>query len=672
MNKKIIERMIVVFCLIGGILLGFLIYSFFQLFHSDLGYETYEIYEVEGDYHISECIWSNTVKSISGEISKSPEALEKALKEIAAEKVKERIKSIYNYYQWFYVELPYDIEKMLVEGEKYILFVCEQSEDVYWKNGENEFCGGVYQNQYQEEISNLPLESYMFSAANPLEQEELAEIGSMIWEIPELKKPELDRIEADQYTESVVEYIQGELFRMEKQGTYEIYFGRYEILNPYTRNISVAVVGEENYFMQYWVTEWDEDTYECWPVGDGYMEPCMDEICAERINRIVSLERLKVTVTPEYSIYAVNVNLQKYIPELGFSESLMMKGGNFCCWDNLLIMDNVIYTREKGTYRRTEENLSDLFKTEDLWHRIDIKQYENFIITINKQEDTFLVYDMDSDQLYNYPTYEYEGEFGPVWYVCDGTIYYMISVDEAETDRMIMGMDVFTGKNKKIYSLSEQELTNQSFLAYAFAIRQDKSILVAVNHMDDWITEFRKINYDDDYQITEKKLWETKEYEYMYTLQYNDYGFFMLGEFPYIINGQGQEVVCMKDNGEVESINILSICGLIITDTGYFLCDNSEEQNLIVGKLGRDDVSLITIVDSITWYDFEGKMIKRYYLDNEKFIKNGYELEKIVYDGNGMRIFYSNKLTGNLQIKYIPIMEENQQQELTSKTLENL
>lgn len=355
MNKKIIERMIVVFCLIGGILLGFLIYSFFQLFHSDLGYETYEIYEVEGDYHISECIWSNTVKSISGEISKSPEALEKALKEIAAEKVKERIKSIYNYYQWFYVELPYDIEKMLVEGEKYILFVCEQSEDVYWKNGENEFCGGVYQNQYQEEISNLPLESYMFSVANPLEQEELAEIGSMIWEIPELKKPELDRIEADQYTESVVEYIQGELFRMEKQGTYGIYFGRYEILNPYTRNITVAVVGENNYFMQYWVTEWDENTYECWPVGDGYMEPCMDEICAERINRIVSLERLKVTVTPDYSICTD-----------GTSVVVKGRGNNFFWKEYFSYADNIVDAYFSDKAKRKVEKAETGFLYVDL------------------------------------------------------------------------------------------------------------------------------------------------------------------------------------------------------------------------------------------------------------------------------------------------------------------
>ena len=43
--------------------------------------------------------------------------------------------------------------------------------------------------------------------------------------------------------------------------------------------------------------------------------------------------------------------------------------------------------------------------------------------------------------------------------------------------------------------------------------------------------------------------------------------------------------------------------------------------------------------------------MERYYIDNEEFAKNDYELENIVYTGKSMLIFYS----GNEEIKVVTV-----------------
>ncbi|MBD5455281.1 MAG: hypothetical protein HDR23_02200 [Lachnospiraceae bacterium] len=217
--------------------------------------------------------------------------------------VRDKIEYMYNYYQWFYVIMPPDITKMLIEGKTYRLLT-DKDGNIFWgsvtgrKERDTGYKGfyGIYKSEFQADIKELPLYSFAMDIGYK-EAENLQDVGTMIWSKPELKQPELPSISVDDYIIAVEEHIKEELLDIGKKGKYEIYFGRYEILSKDLRNISAAIVGEEKYYIQYWVTEWDDHTYECWPIGDVYMgEYSENGITQEKIDRIIELERLKRTI----------------------------------------------------------------------------------------------------------------------------------------------------------------------------------------------------------------------------------------------------------------------------------------------------------------------------------------------------------------------------------------
>lgn len=217
--------------------------------------------------------------------------------------VRDKIEYMYNYYQWFYVIMPSDITKMLIEGKTYRLLTDKEG-NIFWGSvtdrkerdtGYKEFYG-IYKSEFQADIEELPLYSFAMDIGYK-KAENLQDVGTMIWSKPELKQPELPLINVDDYIIAAEEHIKQELSDIGKKGKYDIYFGRYEILSKDLRNISAAIVGEEKYYIQYWVTEWDDHTYECWPVGDVYMgEYGENGINQEKIDRIIELERLIRTI----------------------------------------------------------------------------------------------------------------------------------------------------------------------------------------------------------------------------------------------------------------------------------------------------------------------------------------------------------------------------------------
>lgn len=69
------------------------------------------------------------------------------------------------------------------------------------------------------------------------------------------------------YIREVKRYIEDELSEKGKSGSYQIYFGRYELLANDVRNIYVAVTGDETFYLQCWVTKYPNGTYECFPRG---------------------------------------------------------------------------------------------------------------------------------------------------------------------------------------------------------------------------------------------------------------------------------------------------------------------------------------------------------------------------------------------------------------------
>ncbi len=346
----------------------------------------------------------------------------------------------------------------------------------------------------------------------------------------------------------------------------------------------------------------------------------------------------------------------EYVPELGFSDYLKIKGGIFICWNDMVILDDNVYRIEDGIYKKTNENLCDFFNIMELTENgsYGVRQYHNLIITVNDNKDKFLIYDMDSMKTYSYDMYNAGGIASYTWFVCNGTIYYEVQTDENELERMIVSMDILTGENKKIYSLSERELSNGMNLAYSFMLRRDEAILLPIYNSNTEMVEYRKINSDTNW-LVEEKLWETDKYTYLYSMQYNEKGAFLFGEFYRTKGGKDTEIICVRDNGETLISNILSLYGLIMTDEGYYLCGNSKDPYMMAGAKVDD---WITVIDSITFYDYEGKMIQQYYLDNQEFRQKGYKLENIIYAGSEMIIFYCNEENGDLQIKHFPLIEK--------------
>ncbi len=346
------------------------------------------------------------------------------------------------------------------------------------------------------------------------------------------------------------------------------------------------------------------------------------------------------------------LNLE-YVPELAFSNHYKIKEGIFICWNDMIILDEAVYRIEDGTYKKTDENLCDFFNLAELTEcgAYGVKQYYNLIITVDNSLKRFLIYDMESMETYSYEVYDAGSLAGYDWYVCNGNIYYEVQEDVNELNRMIICMDILTGENKKIYSLSEDELSQNMTLAYSFMLRADESMLVAVYNGNTEAVNYKKITIGSNRPV-EEKLWETDKYMYLYSLQYNEAGAFILGEFYRTEGGKETEVICLKDNGDIALSNILSIYGLLMTDEGYYLCDNSKKSYMMADTKTDD---WIAVIDSITFYDYEGEVVKRYYLDSEELRQKGYKLENIIYAGEKIMVFYCNETTGDLQIKYFSL-----------------
>ncbi len=195
-----------------------------------------------------------------------------------------RMEDMYNYYQWFYVKLPYEIECAFKDGETYTVYTDDKG-NIFWNQDKGYF--GIYRSKLQAEIMGLHWSSYRMDGYFPYRDTAMRELGTIVWHTPELRMPELPAIEEDGYTKAVEEYIQRQTAGGEQGGEYHIYYGRYEMLGKDIRNISVAVIGEKSFFEQFWVTKWKDGTYGCMPINGGYAENSnIEKEIVERIIRI--------------------------------------------------------------------------------------------------------------------------------------------------------------------------------------------------------------------------------------------------------------------------------------------------------------------------------------------------------------------------------------------------
>lgn len=126
-------------------------------------------------------------------------------------------------------------------------------------------------------------------------------IGDMVWHEPKLHRPELPSLEEDDYTRAVKEYVRNDLLNKgEYDESWQMFYGRYEILSRDVRSISVAVTGKSDYYLQCWVTKYPDGTCECFPMGGSYAGE--KKIGKERAGRIIELARMQEAVFEEIGV----------------------------------------------------------------------------------------------------------------------------------------------------------------------------------------------------------------------------------------------------------------------------------------------------------------------------------------------------------------------------------
>lgn len=266
----------------------------------------------------------------------------------------------------------------------------------------------------------------------------------------------------------------------------------------------------------------------------------------------------------------------EYIPALGYRDGMTCGVQNYVCWKDMLINVFDIYKLDEGVYQKTEETITDLFDSDSDIDIFNLKQYENFIITTDRNYSEFLVYDMDAGETVHYQPYN-GNNFSTIWYIYNGDIYYISKSDADTNDRILLCMNILSGESRKVYSLSDNDLNNNMVLAYSFAIREDGSIVIGIFHVDDMkvdVTEFRRIYYDSDQQLIETTIGELSGYIYLYVWQYNKKGLILYG-----YDGDKEEVICLTDNGDVMQIKGPALQQSIISDEGYWVGYNQHGRN---------------------------------------------------------------------------------------------
>ncbi|MDE6641086.1 MAG: hypothetical protein K2K63_11215 [Acetatifactor sp.] len=330
-----------------------------------------------------------------------------------------------------------------------------------------------------------------------------------------------------------------------------------------------------------------------------------------------------------------------YIPELGYHESLRIRAilpTDYVCWKDLLMIGNKVYRRKNGIYERTEERPQDWFDIEDDdLDSYQLKQYENLLIAQDQANSKIIVYDMDtSGQI---TEFSLESLF---WRVYKGKVYYR------KMDEGIFRMDPLSGENELIYACDGGS---------DLMIRDNGDLmLMKRGSLDPNIIEFWLLSCDKQGNLSAEKILETDDYDYAAQLEFNHYGLFIRDKnFDY-----GGSYFCLKDNGKVEAVASAKgvWAGEIIIDDGYFLWDSQllaeeEKQEILFSRDQCEKAA--TVVDSITYYDFQGNEQGTWRLIDDEMLDAGYRLVHIVYGNGAIFAFYENEELDDLYINKVQI-----------------
>lgn len=340
----------------------------------------------------------------------------------------------------------------------------------------------------------------------------------------------------------------------------------------------------------------------------------------------------------------LEVDLVSALGDFGRGQIYASYPAIFICWEDTLIIGDTVYRREDGIYQRTEEQLRDWFNIEDGWNIDDAYQWENLLMHY-KYNDEITIFDMDSGRLWSYPLDGY------VVNIYQGKIYYRVK------NEGIYCMDPLSGEVEIIYACEG---------GGGFLIRDNGDMIISVvNSAQEW--KFWILSYDDQGALEAEKIWETDIFEFVDMIEFNSHGLFLIGSYYYDAGDGLDSLFCLKDNGEREEVVVEEgwiLTGQIIVEDGYFMWDSqmlSEEEKVeILGSWSWERPrEAETVVDSITYYDFQGNKLKTWQLIEDEMLEAGYRLKYIVYDNGEILAFYENEEFDDLYISKVQTLADN-------------
>lgn len=337
------------------------------------------------------------------------------------------------------------------------------------------------------------------------------------------------------------------------------------------------------------------------------------------------------------------------IPELSFRNiSDLEIGKNYICYGDTLILGSIIYQKEEGKYIKQKSTLNSLFDIADEL-AMQCMQYKNLIITVAKDRNAFLIYDMDMNLKYSYSCVEEDMYIGPFWYIYNGYIFYSEWDSQFIKERTLREIDLQNGNNRTIYRPEEGKGEECTF--GEFRIRNDGTVIYSIYDKAEGYMEYWRIKENENGKWEEKKVWETREWEYAHMLDFNQYGLIIFGEFYYPKSvASYYEIVVIKDNGEVEKINNGNKGEYFFIDNGYFGSNITELENV---QFDEDELFPQYSSESVSFYDYEGNILNTYQMVSKDLLEQGYYLKKLIYNEGKLTGFYVQKETNELHISQV-------------------
>ena len=351
---------------------------------------------------------------------------------------------------------------------------------------------------------------------------------------------------------------------------------------------------------------------------------------------------------PELSdsaIDAYNVEL-KEMPELSYRISdlreLQWSTGYVYYKDILIVIDN-IYEKQGAEYKKIRK-VADLIGLDES-QTVDYAQYKNLLIL--EKETKFYIYDMDT---WMYELIETDCYHVGGWIVYHGQLLYL------NDKRNLCQYNLINGEKRELKILNNDR---ENVFLSEFRIRDGGKMIIGKYDQERSYEEFWLLKMNENGVLEEEKIWETSEWKYSYWLDYNQYGLVVYGQFYYVKDnpsggpGTMDELVVIKENGEVERLNFDVMGEYCLLDNGYLLSDITYE------KEADDTLEEVWngkhAVTSVSLYDYSGNKVGTYQLVDEELIEQGYFLEKLLYDSGVITGFYVQEGTDKLYISQVEI-----------------